>query len=87
MREEHILITIDGPHSNIIKFKPPMVFTKENVDAVMSTLDRVFKEYREKSELFEVNTTRMPGYVTDGKSTKEHRPIKALLERSNIKSI
>ncbi|CAG9864279.1 unnamed protein product [Phyllotreta striolata] len=86
MREEHVLITIDGPHCNIIKFKPPMVFTKENVDAVVSTLDRVLKEYRETSELFAVNTAKAP---PSGKATKEpqHRPIKSMLEKQKIKSI
>lgn len=28
----HILISSDGPHENVLKLKPPMVFTKENAD-------------------------------------------------------
>lgn len=28
----HILISSDGPHENVLKLKPPMVFTKENAE-------------------------------------------------------
>ncbi|XP_022909494.1 alanine--glyoxylate aminotransferase 2-like [Onthophagus taurus] len=51
MKEEHILLSSDGPDCNVIKFKPPMVFNKENVDEVITTLDRVLKEVRENTEL------------------------------------
>ncbi|KAJ8939593.1 hypothetical protein NQ318_010600 [Aromia moschata] len=85
MREEHILISIDGPHCNIIKMKPPMVFTKENVDEVISTLDRVFKEFRHNKELYAINSHR-PQKSTDVTSIKDHRPRKSLLE-DKIKSI
>ncbi|CAH1175692.1 unnamed protein product [Phaedon cochleariae] len=88
MREEHILISLDGPHSNIIKMKPPMVFTKENVDEVISTLDRVFKEYRHKMELYPQNSHTVQNTAfTDVKATKEHRPINTLFQKSKIKSI
>ncbi|XP_050504814.1 alanine--glyoxylate aminotransferase 2-like [Diabrotica virgifera virgifera] len=88
MREEHILISLDGPHGNIIKFKPPMVFTKENVDEVVSTLDRVFKEWRHQEELYDVNTHKPSIHVGEStKTTKEHRPMGSLFKDSNIKSI
>lgn len=33
MKSVHrILISSDGPHENVLKLKPPMVFTKENAD-------------------------------------------------------
>lgn len=28
----HVLISSDGPNENVLKLKPPMVFTKENAD-------------------------------------------------------
>ncbi|XP_057667180.1 alanine--glyoxylate aminotransferase 2-like [Diorhabda carinulata] len=87
MREEHILISVDGPHCNIIKFKPPMVFTKENVDEVISTLDRVFDEYRHKSKLY-VNPHKSQTTVADSnRPVMEHRPMEYLCKDSNIKSI
>lgn len=44
MREEKILISRDGPDSNVLKFKPPMVFTTQDADRVVDTLDRVLAE-------------------------------------------
>ena len=46
MKEEHILISSDGPDQNVLKFKPPMVFTKENVDNMALTLSRILKEVK-----------------------------------------
>lgn len=44
MREEKILISSDGPDNNVLKFKPPMVFTTQDVDRLVDTLDRVLAE-------------------------------------------
>lgn len=45
MRENGILISVDGPDENILKIKPPMVVTKEDVDhfsrVFVSVLDRI----------------------------------------------
>lgn len=85
MKEEHILVSLDGPHNNVIKMKPPMVFTKANVDEVISTLNRIFKEYRHKLEemCLQCKTQQKSTEIT---ITKEHRPRKPLFE-ADIKSI
>ncbi|CAG9795088.1 unnamed protein product [Diatraea saccharalis] len=44
MREEKILISRDGPDSNVLKFKPPMVFSTQDADRLVDTLDRVLAE-------------------------------------------
>lgn len=44
MKEKKILISSDGPDDNILKLKPPMVFTVENVDHLVSVLDEVLEE-------------------------------------------
>ena len=44
MRDHAILISIDGPLHNVLKLKPPMVFTRENADEVVGTLDQVLGE-------------------------------------------
>lgn len=36
----HILISSDGPNENVLKLKPPMIFTKENADEFFAS----FKE-------------------------------------------
>lgn len=44
MREQKILISRDGPDSNVLKFKPPMVFTIKDADRLVDTLDMVLGE-------------------------------------------
>jgi 4-aminobutyrate aminotransferase-like enzyme/Ser/Thr protein kinase RdoA (MazF antagonist) len=41
MKEQGILISIDGPLYNVIKIKPPLVFTKANADQYIDTLDKI----------------------------------------------
>jgi 4-aminobutyrate aminotransferase-like enzyme len=44
MRERGILLSTDGPFHNVLKIKPPLVFTKENVDFLVATLDEILAE-------------------------------------------
>jgi 4-aminobutyrate aminotransferase-like enzyme len=44
MRERGILLSTDGPFHNVLKIKPPMVFTEENADFLVSTLDEILGE-------------------------------------------
>ena len=44
MKELGILISTDGPDHNVIKIKPPMVFSKENAEELIFRLTTVFAE-------------------------------------------
>ena len=44
MRERGILLSTDGPDHNVIKVKPPMVFSEEDADLLVSRLDSVLSE-------------------------------------------
>jgi len=44
MKEEGFLLSTDGPLHNVIKIKPPLVFTKENADELVAALDDVLRE-------------------------------------------
>lgn len=44
MKEEKILVSSDGPDNNILKLKPPMVFTIANADRFVTVLDEVLQE-------------------------------------------
>ena len=44
MRDFAVLMSTDGPDHNVLKIKPPMVFSKENADEMMLRLSMVFKE-------------------------------------------
>jgi len=41
MKKERILISTDGAFQNVLKIKPPMVFTRNNADLLTSKLDQV----------------------------------------------
>lgn len=44
MKDEKILVSSDGPDNNILKLKPPMVFTIDNADHFVTTLDYILQE-------------------------------------------
>ncbi|GAB5398849.1 MAG: aminotransferase class III-fold pyridoxal phosphate-dependent enzyme [Aureisphaera sp.] len=44
MKELQILMSTDGPDHNVLKIKPPMVFSKENAKELIFRLHQVFSE-------------------------------------------
>ena len=44
MRERGILLSTDGPFHNVLKIKPPMVFTEANANFLVATLDEFLAE-------------------------------------------
>ncbi|XP_075216556.1 ethanolamine-phosphate phospho-lyase isoform X2 [Lycorma delicatula] len=44
MKEELILLSSDGPYSNVLKLKPPMVFSIQNADLFAQILDEILTE-------------------------------------------
>jgi ethanolamine-phosphate phospho-lyase len=44
LREKFILVSSDGPFDNVIKSKPPLCFSKENVDEVVSAVEKILME-------------------------------------------
>ncbi len=44
MKQEGVLISTDGPLHNVLKIKPPLCFTEENVNQFTATLEQVLKE-------------------------------------------
>jgi 4-aminobutyrate aminotransferase-like enzyme len=44
LRDHGILISTDGPLDNVLKLKPPMVFSEKNADQVVSVVDKVLAE-------------------------------------------
>jgi len=44
MRDHGILISTDGPLENVLKMKPPIVFSENNADEVVDALDRILQE-------------------------------------------
>jgi 4-aminobutyrate aminotransferase-like enzyme/Ser/Thr protein kinase RdoA (MazF antagonist) len=44
LREHGILAGTDGPHHNVIKLRPPLVFTSEDAEFFLNVLDRILRE-------------------------------------------
>ncbi|MGY5852326.1 MAG: aminotransferase class III-fold pyridoxal phosphate-dependent enzyme, partial [Candidatus Thorarchaeota archaeon] len=44
MKDRGVLISLDGPLHNVLKIKPPIVFTKENAVYLVEQLDVILKE-------------------------------------------
>jgi 4-aminobutyrate aminotransferase-like enzyme/Ser/Thr protein kinase RdoA (MazF antagonist) len=44
LREHGILISTDGPLHNVLKLKPPMVFSEQNADEMVSVLGKILAE-------------------------------------------
>ena len=44
LRRKRILISAAGPHANVLKVRPPLVFSKSNVDLFVDTLKEVLTE-------------------------------------------
>jgi 4-aminobutyrate aminotransferase-like enzyme/Ser/Thr protein kinase RdoA (MazF antagonist) len=59
MKDRGVLMSTDGPYQNVLKIKPPMVFTKEDANRLVGTLSLVLKEPRLK--LVGLKQKTMPG--------------------------
>ena len=44
LRECGLLMSTDGPLHNVLKIKPPLVFTEANADLLVRTLDAILAE-------------------------------------------
>jgi len=41
MKERGVLLSTDGPFHNVIKIKPPLIFSRADCDFLLDRLDRV----------------------------------------------
>jgi len=44
MKNLGFLLGTDGPFNNVLKIKPPIIFSKYNADALIKNLDQVLTE-------------------------------------------
>lgn len=44
LKERHVLLSADGPHRNVLKFKSPLVFSVEDAMELVSKLDAIMDE-------------------------------------------
>ena len=51
MKQQFILFSADGPNRNVLKFKPPMVFSMDDGDHLVNVLDSLFEEIQASGPL------------------------------------
>lgn len=44
MKEHGVLMSVDGPQHNVLKIKPPIVFSEENANELIKWLTKIFQE-------------------------------------------
>jgi 4-aminobutyrate aminotransferase-like enzyme len=44
LRDRGVLTGTDGPHRNVLKIRPPLVFSEADADLFLETLDEVLEE-------------------------------------------
>jgi len=44
LRDEGVLIGASGPHANILKIRPPLVFTAEHSQILVESLEKVLSK-------------------------------------------
>ncbi|XP_033829415.1 5-phosphohydroxy-L-lysine phospho-lyase [Periophthalmus magnuspinnatus] len=49
LKEDHIVVSTDGPWDNVLKFKPPMCFSVENAEHVAQSIDRILTDIKTTS--------------------------------------
>ncbi|XP_040829381.1 5-phosphohydroxy-L-lysine phospho-lyase [Ochotona curzoniae] len=47
LKENHILLSTDGPGKNVLKFKPPMCFSLDNAQHLVAKLDAILTDMEE----------------------------------------
>jgi 4-aminobutyrate aminotransferase-like enzyme len=51
MKGRGVLLSTDGPFANVLKIKPPLVFSRENADELVAGLDEVLGEVEQGAEM------------------------------------
>ncbi|KAK0181878.1 hypothetical protein PV327_000063 [Microctonus hyperodae] len=86
MKDEKILVSSDGPDNNILKLKPPMVFTIDNADHFVTTLDYILQEVElDIDDIIEPTTTILNAVITpvDINSVDLPQGAKSMVIRAN----
>ncbi|XP_059844856.1 ethanolamine-phosphate phospho-lyase-like [Hypanus sabinus] len=49
LKEQNVLLSADGPHRNVLKFKPPMCFTTADAKFVVEKIDEILSDLERKT--------------------------------------
>ena len=78
MKNVHkILVSSDGPDDNVIKLKPPMVFSIENADEFLYAFRECLSQL-EKQDKTQTDKTNLKGSITNPVMEKREHAIKSV---------
>ncbi|XP_063756629.1 ethanolamine-phosphate phospho-lyase isoform X4 [Eleginops maclovinus] len=72
LKEQYILLSADGPHRNVLKFKPPMCFSTEDADMVVEKIDQILTELEKALGLKLHNISNVENESSKRKPTNEN---------------
>ncbi|XP_078400913.1 ethanolamine-phosphate phospho-lyase isoform X1 [Cetorhinus maximus] len=89
LKEQNVLLSADGPHRNVLKFKPPMCFTMENAKFVVEKIDGILSDLEKGTGVGVPNEESKP--VDNGVpltlSGSKRKPLQASISELNNSSI
>lgn len=71
LKEQRILLSADGPHRNVLKFKPPMCFSKEDAELAVNSIDRILTDIETALDMSLSDTTLVENGNAKRKATNE----------------
>nr|CAD7423381.1 unnamed protein product [Timema monikensis] len=74
MKEENILLSADGPDRNVLKLKPPMVFSHENADHFVRVLDEILTEMSDVEDIMSRASSPERRKLTEDPSYESNSP-------------
>lgn len=88
MKEEMILLSCDGPDRNVLKLKPPMVFTAANADHVVKVLDELLEELsdNERSVVTKSVSTEQRNIINNNNDEIESKKSKMEEDDNDVSS-
>ncbi|XP_041052572.1 ethanolamine-phosphate phospho-lyase isoform X3 [Carcharodon carcharias] len=89
LKEQNVLLSADGPHRNILKFKPPMCFTMENAKFVVEKIDGILSDLEKGTGVGVPNEESKPvdNEVPLTLSGSKRKPLQASISELNNSSI
>ncbi|KAM9501116.1 ethanolamine-phosphate phospho-lyase [Clarias gariepinus] len=57
LKDQQVLLSADGPHRNVLKFKPPMCFSREDADLAVGKIDQILTDLENALGLHISDTT------------------------------
>ncbi|KAF7706296.1 ethanolamine-phosphate phospho-lyase [Silurus meridionalis] len=57
LKDQRVLLSADGPHRNVLKFKPPLCFSREDADLAVGQIDQILTDLENALDLEMSDTT------------------------------